>query len=144
MNTDLCYPARISADGEAFLATFRDFPEAVTGGESDAETRAMAVDCLETCIAGRIRDREDMPRPSPRRRGEVPIPVPPLSAAKALLYTTMDEQGVSMAELARRMPCDFQQVRRLLDLGHRSRLDQLDSAFAALGKRLTVGVQGAT
>lgn len=143
MDTDLCYPVRLRADGDAFLATFRDFPEAVTGGDTRAETRAMAVDCLETCIAGRIRDREDMPRPSPARRGEIPIPVPPLSAAKALLYVTMGERGVSMAELARRMPCDFQQVRRLLDLGHRSRLDQLDAAFAALGKRLTVGIRDA-
>jgi len=47
------------------------------------------------------------------------------------------------AELARRVPCDFRQVSRLLDINHRSRLDQLDAAFAALGKRLVVEVRDA-
>ncbi len=48
-----------------------------------------------------------------------------------------------MAELARRMRCDMQQVRRLLNIGHGSRLDQLDAAFAALQKRLVVEVRDA-
>jgi hypothetical protein len=34
-------------------------------------------------------------------------------------------------------------VRRLLDLDHRSRLDQLETALGALGKRLVLEVQDA-
>ncbi len=88
-------------------------------------------------------EREDIPTPSRPRRGQVLIPLPTLAAAKVALYRTMREKGVSKAELARRMRCDMQQVRRLLKIGHGSRLDQLDAAFAALDKRLILEVSDA-
>jgi antitoxin HicB len=50
---------------------------------------------------------------------------------------------VGKAELARRLGWHGPQVDQLLDLGHASRLDQVDQAFAALGKRLVVDVRDA-
>jgi cell division inhibitor SulA len=43
-------------------------------------------------------------------------------------------------ELARRLGLQENGVRRLLDLDHRSHIDQVDRALAALGKRLEVRV----
>jgi antitoxin HicB len=50
---------------------------------------------------------------------------------------------VSKVDLARRLNCHMPQVDRLLDLRHASRLDQLEGAFHALGKQLSVLVSEA-
>jgi antitoxin HicB len=50
---------------------------------------------------------------------------------------------VSKAELGRRLNCHMPQVDRLLDLRHASRLDQLEAAFHALGKQLSIQVSEA-
>ena len=55
----------------------------------------------------------------------------------------MRAQSVGKAELARRLNCHLPQVDRLLDLLHSSRLDQLEAAFRALGKRISVVVEEA-
>ena len=52
-------------------------------------------------------------------------------------------QKIREAELARRLGCRKSQVDRLLDLNHHSRLDQLDAAFTALRKRLTIAIRDA-
>jgi antitoxin HicB len=50
---------------------------------------------------------------------------------------------VGKAELARRLNCHLPQVDRLLDLGHGSRLDQLEAAFRVLGKQLGIQISEA-
>jgi antitoxin HicB len=133
------YPVVLAADdNETVLVGFPDFPEAATFGDDADEALLRAVDALETAIMGRMSDREDIPYPTRPRGVRRFVALPTLSSAKIALYRTMREQGVRKAELARRMHCDFRQVDRLLDLRHHSRLDQLDAAFAALGKRLTI------
>jgi len=47
---------------------------------------------------------------------------------------------IGKAELARRLNCHLPQVDRLLDLRHASRLDQLEAAFRALGKQLSIQI----
>jgi antitoxin HicB len=62
---------------------------------------------------------------------------------KLSIYQAMLAQRVSKAELSRRLKCHMPQVDRLLDLRHVSRLDQLEAAFRALGKRLVIQVEDA-
>ena len=52
----------------------------------------------------------------------------------------MRAQGITRTELARRLGLQENAVRRLLDLDHRSHIDQIDRALAALGQRLEVRV----
>mgnify|MGYP001497239528 CR=1 FL=1 len=52
----------------------------------------------------------------------------------------MRREGVHKAELARRLHWHKPQVDRLFDFRHASRMDQLESAFLALGVRLNVEV----
>jgi antitoxin HicB len=66
-----------------------------------------------------------------------------MAAAKVAIYQAMREARLSQVGLAERLGCDPHQVRRLLDLDHRSRLDQLEAALAALGKRLVLEVKDA-
>ncbi|HEX5079234.1 MAG TPA: hypothetical protein VFV80_08795 [Geminicoccaceae bacterium] len=44
------------------------------------------------------------------------------------------------AQLARRLGLQENAVRRLLDLDHRSHIDQVDRALAALGRRLELRI----
>lgn len=100
------------------------------------------MNALETMLAARITDQQDLPLPSPA--GGRPCAVlSGLVTAKALLYRAMREAGVGSAELARRPSWQTPQVERLLDLNHASRLDQIETALAALGRRLDVRMSDA-
>ena len=83
-----------------------------------------------------------LPLPSPAA-GRPCAVLPALTAAKVLLYRAMREAGVRKADLARRLGWHGPQIDRLLDLNHASRLDQIEAALAALGKRLTVDLADA-
>jgi antitoxin HicB len=68
---------------------------------------------------------------------------PPLVAAKVAVYQAMREAGLTQTALAEKLGCDPRQVSRLLDLDHRSRLDQIEAALSVLGKRLVLEVRDA-
>jgi len=50
---------------------------------------------------------------------------------------------VRKAELARRLGIPKANIDRLFDLRHRSRLDQIEAAFKALGKEIRIEVRAA-
>lgn len=131
----LAYPIVLEDDDGAVLATSPDFPELTTFGEDREEAIARATDALEEAIAARIHDRKDIPPPS---RGAAYAVLPTLTSVKVQLYQGMREQGVSKAELARRLGWHMPQVDRVLDVEHHSRLDRLDAALEAIGRRLYV------
>ena len=56
------------------------------------------------------------------------------------IYQAMREQGLRKADLARRLTWHAPQIDRLFDLKHASRVDQMDAAFAAIGRRLEIGL----
>ncbi|MBA5689570.1 hypothetical protein [Rugamonas apoptosis] len=53
-----------------------------------------------------------------------------------MLLNEMLAQGVGPSELARRMGTIPQNVNRLIDVRHTSKLDSIEQAVAALGKHL--------
>lgn len=138
----LIYPVILERDGESILVSFPDVPQAHTFGDSEADALDRAGDALETAFIAIMGDRKPIPRASPAR-GRPTVSLPPLSAAKVGLYLAMRKTGVTKAELARRLGWHAPQVDRLLDLRHASRLDQLDRALRAVGKRLVVDVRAA-
>ncbi len=131
----LTYPITLEDDDGTVLATSPDFPELTTFGDDREEAVARAVHALEEAIAARIHDRKDIPTPS---LGETYALLPTLTSVKVMLYQGMREQGVGKAELARRLGWHLPQVDRVLDVQHRSRLDQMDAALGAIGRRLHV------
>ncbi|MDN5870993.1 MAG: type II toxin-antitoxin system HicB family antitoxin [Nitrococcus sp.] len=138
------YPATLlSVTNDTVLVTFPDFPEAATFGEDEVNALGRAAGALEEVIACRMADCEELPRPSAVGQGQHGVRLSALTAAKVLLYQEMRAQGVRKAELARRLHWHMPQVDRLLDLNHASRLDQIEAALAALGKRLEVTVEAA-
>ena len=98
---------------------------------------------LATAIDAYIKDRRDIPLPSAvvaRHK----VTTPSLVEAKLRLYEVMRARKVNKSELARRLDWHPPQVDRLLEMTHASRLEQIESAFAVLGKRLVVVVEDVT
>jgi hypothetical protein len=60
---------------------------------------------------------------------------------KLALYDAYRMAGVTKSELARRMGIPKTNVDRLFSLTHRSRVDMIESAAAALGKQLVVSMR---
>lgn len=133
------YPVMLSPDNGAFLVTFPDVPEAITFGTTEAEALTMAVDALESGLSFYVDARR--PLPVPTVRPDLPSVRPSaLESIKLAVYQEMMNQGIRKADLARRLGWKAPQVDRLFDLGHASRLDQLEAAAKALGRHIEIGL----
>ncbi len=130
------YPAAVRPDGDQWLVTFPDIPEAISAGATEAEAIQMAKDALQTALAFYFDDRREIPLPSRVKRGQVGIELPASVAAKVLLLNEMVKQHVRPADLARRLGTTPQEVSRLTQLRHGTKIDTIDTALQALGKRL--------
>jgi antitoxin HicB len=122
------------------MVQFIDVPEAHSFGPTEAEAGGdNALDCLIAALGGYIKLGRKVPEPSPAR-GQPVATLSPLVAAKLALYEAMRAERITRTELARRLGLQENAVRRLLDLDHRSHIDQVARALAALGKHLEVRV----
>ena len=133
----LSYPITLEDDDGSVLATSPDFPELTTFGSNREEALAHATSALEEAIAARIHESKEVPMPS---SGSNYTTLPTLTAVKVMLYKGMKEQGVGKSELARRLGWHLPQVDRVLNLRHRSRLDQMDAALGAIGRKIHISV----
>lgn len=132
------YPATVKPDGDGWMVVFPDIPEALTAGSTHEEAMAMARDALVTALEFYFDDRREIPEPSRLRKGQVAIELPTSVAAKVLLLNEMVRQKVRPSELARRLGTTAQEVNRLTQLTHVTKIDGIDNALQALGKRLEV------
>ena len=131
----LTYPIRLEEDVGTVMATSPDFPELTTFGDDRDDALMRAVDALEEAIAARIHAGRDIPSPS---KGEVRVGMPTLTAVKVILYQGMRDDGVGKAELACRLGWHLPQVDRVLDIQHRSRMEQMDAALGVIDRQLYV------
>jgi antitoxin HicB len=138
------YPALFDpAEEGGFVITFPDWDWGVTQGEDEADALDMARDALITMIAHCIRHGKPVPPPTSQPRGKKyrMIELPAVAALKTELYIAFRASGIRKTELARRMGIPKTTVDRLFDFENRTRLDQIEAAFAALGKRLRIAVE---
>ena len=137
----LAYPVNLQMMPDTVLVSFPDIPEALTEGNTECEALSEAADCLIAALGGYVNDGRCIPKPS---AGNGPVvELPALIAAKLALYEAMCEQDIDIRELAERLGAVTTTVRRLLDLDHRSHIDQVEIALEALGKRLVLEVYAA-
>jgi antitoxin HicB len=132
------------AEEGGFIVTFPDFEFGITQGDTEEEARDMAADSLALVIESYIEQGRPLPDAIHRRgRKYRSIRLPALLAAKTELYRQFVASGIRKVDLARRLGIPKTVVDRLFDLNHHSRLDQIEAAFAALGKRLAVQIEDA-
>ncbi len=135
------YLGLFEPDREAggYVVTFPDVGYGVTQGETAAEAMDMAQELVMLTIGDYIKESKPLPIPRRHRGAKFrPVPLPALQAAKVDLYISFLDSGLKKAELARRIGIPKTHIDRLFSLRHHSRLDQIEAAFAALGKRLHV------
>jgi len=137
------YPAILETDDDGVTITFPDVPEAITCGDSYEDALISAADCLDEAIAGRIDDNEDIPEPSAAKARQPLIAVPALTAAKAAVYLAAREARIKKTELAKALSVDEKEARRILDPRHKTKLETLERALHALGKRFIVTIDDA-
>ena len=135
----LRYPAQFKAAEEGgFVVTFPDIPEAITQGEDEEDAMLHAADVLESAIDGYIEDGIPIPAPSKLKRGQHWVELPASYAAKVLLLNEMMTQKIRPADLARRLRVTPQEITRLIDIRHTSRIDGIATALKALGKTMEI------
>lgn len=64
--------------------------------------------------------------------------LPLTTALKVALYRVMRQNGVRRADLQRRLKWNRESVDRLFRLDHKSKLDQIEAAFAAMELKLEI------
>ena len=136
------YPVTLThdaADG-GFVVTFLDIPEAISQGETVAEAMKAARAALETALDFYSDDKRAVPAPSKAAAGQAVIGLNASLSAKVLLLNEMIYQNIRPAELARRLGTRPQDVNRLTNLRHTTRIDSIAAALEAMGKHLEIRV----
>jgi antitoxin HicB len=135
------YPYTIYHDDGGWQVRFPDVPEALTEGDTEADAHALATDALLAALGGLAKLRRPLPTPS--AEGEHCVVVPMLQSAKLALYQAMREQGLNNVTLARKLGKLENEVRRMLDLDHETKIGSLENALWHLGKQVATEVREA-
>ena len=135
------YPATFTKADGVIVVSFRDIPEALTQGKNDKHAVEMAEDALITAMSFYFEDNRNIPLPSKARAGEVMIHLPISAATKMLLLNTMLDLRVNQADLARLMKVSPQNITRIVDLNHSTKIDTMEKAFNAMDMDLIISTQ---
>lgn len=139
-------------DNGTYLATCDAFPEVATFVEEPEELFLRGLGAIEEAVAARIADGRDIPSPStaqdlanlgPQADGTVRawVKLPLQTDLKVQLYRVLREEGVTRAELQRRLAWKRESVDRLFRLDHQTRNTQFDAAFRVLHRAVNVQLE---
>lgn len=139
------YPIRLEKDEDTgeYIAYCRDLPLMDSVGEDIETALHESVFGLVAAISIEIEERRPIPTGSKPEKGEHLVTVPVLVAMKASLHNAMIETGTRKAELARKMGKNPQQIDRLLDAMHSSKVEAVEQALYLLNKTVSVDVANA-
>jgi len=137
----LHYPINLEPDTNGtVLIDFVDFPNVHSAADNESDIDHQALEALETALQGYFERRLPIPLPSPTEPGQRTVVLPALAETKVLLWNEMFAQKLRKADLARLLNVHGPQVDRLFDLNHASKLDFVEQAAKALGKKLAVSL----
>lgn len=126
----------LNPDTGCYIVSFRDVPEALTQGYSMDEAKSQAVDALIDALDFYFEDQRPVPMPSEPLDDEVVIELPLSVWSKVLLLNTMLEQNVSQSQLGKMLNKPRQEINRMTNLSHATKIDSIAEALKALGKNL--------
>ena len=133
------YPVTLHTDENPGIAiTSRDLPELNSFGDTLEEALREAVDGIESVLSFYVDHRLPIPKASVAESGEQLVRLPIVTVSKIILWNTMMEKGMRKADLCRLLNAKPVAVDRLVDFLHTSKIDQIEMALAALGKRIQV------
>jgi antitoxin HicB len=136
------YRIELAADDNGtLLVTCPQLPMVATFGGTETDAISHATDAIEVALGSMIDDGDEIPKPDAAQGVMVRLPL--LISLKVQLYWTLQAEGISRAELARRLGWNRESVDRLFRLDHRSRLEQIEAAFQVLGRQVDVEIRTA-
>jgi antitoxin HicB len=137
------YPVQLDPEEDGgYVVTLPDIGYGATQGDTLDEALLQAEEILEEAVLGMIAHNEEVPIPSPAK-GRPVARLPALTAAKLELYRAMRQAGLDEAQLAERLGWPPKKLAHIFDGYHAVRLEKLESALAALGRRLVVSSEPA-
>lgn len=120
-----------------------DIPEFNSAGDDIADALRESVDGMETALSFYVDDRRAIPAASAPKPGQHVLRLPAVTVAKIVLWNAMIERDMRKADLCRLLGLHQTQGDRLIDFLHSTKMEALEKALAALGKRLAVSVEAA-
>lgn len=120
-----------------------NIPEMNASGDTLTEALGEALNGMESALSLYVDQRRKIPQASLPAGDELVMHLPALTVAKIMLWNSMLDNGVSRAELARRLGCTRQVVDRLVDFLHTSKIEQVERALGLLGRRITLSLEAA-
>ena len=130
-------------DNGTVLVTSPDLP-VVTYGADESEAIRQAADAILTLLGSMVDAREAVPAPAFEEDvGAALHTVSLQTELKVRLHNALLTAGLTRTDLQRRLGWQRESVDRLFRLHHKSRLEQLEAAFKALGKDVGVQVRDA-
>lgn len=130
------YPVNLLVEPEGVTATF-DGLSGVTFAASEAEALREAADLLVSCLSIFVDEGKEIPAPG-EANGRPMVSVTVLEAAKLALHDAMVAGNISNVDLARRLGLSESIVRRLRDPLYSSKMDKVEAALHAVGRRAVV------
>lgn len=137
------YPLELHEESTGVWLSCPDIPEMNASGDTLDDALVEALDGMESALSLYVEQRRKIPAASAPQAGSQVLRLPALTVAKIMLWNAMLDEGVTRAELARRLACSRQVVDRLVDFIHGSKIEQVERALAVLGLHITLSVQAA-
>lgn len=136
------YPIICREDVGSWWSSCPDIPEAHSAGDSSGELLANAVEGLTLALTIYVDQGRPIPPASALRDGwTTTVKLPVQTVAKIVLWNELCAQGMRVADLGRKLGLSHTVASRLVDFEHNSKIEQVENALRALGKRLTVSVE---
>lgn len=136
------YPVYVKPDGdEYFEITCRDLPELNAIAYSKEDIEQQAQDALETTFMLYMTDRKTIPLASKKQDGEILVNLPLRYDFKIALYNEALKQGITKAEMARRINATQKQIDRIWSVDHPTKLETLEEVFKALNKSVSLNIK---
>ncbi|MBX7277134.1 type II toxin-antitoxin system HicB family antitoxin [Pseudomonas sp. ERGC3:05] len=132
------YAVNVQQEVDSYWSSCDDIPEAHSAGDTLEELLANAAEGLELALSIYVDQLRHIPKASQAKEGQHVIRMSALVVAKIELWNAMRDKGMRKADLCRLLGAAQTKVDRLVDFEHGSKIEQVESALAALGKRLIV------
>ncbi|MGX4728051.1 type II toxin-antitoxin system HicB family antitoxin [Pseudomonas corrugata] len=137
------FAIRFEQDETGVAVFCRDLPELNSFGDDVEHAIREAMDAIETTLSLYVDLRRPIPSASAPQDCEHVVHLPAVTVAKIALWNEMMARDMRKADLCRLLGVAQTQGDRLVDFLHTSKMEALENALAALGKRIAVSVEAA-
>ena len=136
---DYKYPVQLIDNHEGgYILHFKDLPEIESEIWALDELKETGVDALVTALDLYFEHKKIFPNPSKPQEGECLISLPISIVAKMLLLNAMVASNIRASDLAKKMNIKPQEVNRIIDLRHNTKIDTLQKAMQSIGKDFAI------